>query len=43
MLNGPAVHPFDIDEPQEGLVKHTDWVNLFAAAGRKSFTKPSIR
>jgi hypothetical protein len=36
-----AVHPFDIDEPQEGLVKLTDWVNLFAAPGRKSFTKPS--
>jgi hypothetical protein len=30
MLNGREYIPFDIDEPQEGLVKLTDWVNIFA-------------
>jgi hypothetical protein len=30
MLNGREYVPFDIDEPQEGLIKLTDWVNLFA-------------
>lgn len=30
MLNGREYIPFDIDEPQEGLIKLTDWVNLFA-------------
>jgi hypothetical protein len=30
MLNGREYIPFDIDEPQEGLIKLTDWVNMFA-------------
>lgn len=30
MLNGREYIAFDIQEPQEGLVKLTDWVNLFA-------------
>ncbi len=30
MLNGPEYIAFDIEDPQEGLVKLTDWVNAFA-------------
>lgn len=30
MLNGREYIPFDIDEPNDGLVKLTDWVNQFA-------------
>ncbi len=30
MLNGREYIPFDIDEPQEGLIKLTDWTNMFA-------------
>jgi hypothetical protein len=30
MLNGREYIPFDIDDPQEGLIKLTDWVNHFA-------------
>jgi hypothetical protein len=30
MLNGREYIPFDIDEPQEGLIRLTDWVNMFA-------------
>ena len=30
MLNGREYIPFDIDEPQDGLVRLTDWVNAFA-------------
>jgi hypothetical protein len=30
MLSGREYIPFDIDEPQEGLIKLTDWVNMFA-------------
>ncbi|MGH3218696.1 MAG: hypothetical protein ACRDPY_08305 [Streptosporangiaceae bacterium] len=30
MLKGREYIPSDIDEPQEGLIKLTDWVNMFA-------------
>lgn len=30
MLNGREYIPFDIDDPQDGLIKLTDWVNTFA-------------
>lgn len=30
MLSGREYIPFDIDNPQEGLIKLTDWVNAFA-------------
>jgi hypothetical protein len=30
MLNGREYIPFDIEDPQEGMIKLTDWVNLFA-------------
>ena len=30
MLSGREYIPFDIDDPQEGLIKLTDWVNFFA-------------
>ena len=30
LLNGREYIPFDIADPQEGLIKLTDWVNVFA-------------
>jgi hypothetical protein len=30
MLNGREYIPFDIEQPEEGLIKLTDWVHVFA-------------
>lgn len=38
LLNGREHIPFDIADPQEGLIKLTDWVNVFARQKQGSYT-----
>jgi TIR domain len=42
MLNGREYIPFDIDDPQEGLIKLTDWVNHFARTKQEELHRAQL-
>ena len=42
MLNGREYIPFDIQETQEGLIKLTDWVNMFARQKQEGLHKAQL-
>jgi len=42
MLNGREYILFDIDDPQDSLIKLTDWVNMFASQKQESLHKGPI-
>ena len=42
MLNGREYIPFDINSPEQGLIKLTDWVNLFARRQQEELHKAQL-
>jgi hypothetical protein len=42
MLNGREYIPFDIDKPQEGLIRLTDWVNMFARQKQEELHRAQV-
>jgi hypothetical protein len=42
MLNGREYILFDVDDPQEGLIKLTDWVNIFARTKQEELHRAQL-
>jgi hypothetical protein len=43
MLNGREYILFDIDDPQDSLIKLTDWVNMFASQKQEELHKAQLQ